>query len=193
MPPRLTPGENHQVQRNLLALHQRKEHQPEPVDEQRQPQPDVLTPIRQQARRRQTLKRRGGRVSLPRGQTLQCRTRGAQEDSNLEPENRARIPVPASVNPENAVALDLHEPDPETMWSSDLGWVPKSILLETRKKEVTKLQQFFTYEEVPQAGAIAVTDISGAFLHAVLEKKFFVMPPAEYRKPGVEDKEIPVR
>ena len=22
----------------------------------------------------------------------------------------------------NAVALDLHEPDPETMWSSDLGW-----------------------------------------------------------------------
>ena len=58
-----------------------------------------------------------------------------------QPEKRARIPAPASVNPEtfammlesdgnletytelNAVALDLHEPDPETMWSSDLGWV----------------------------------------------------------------------
>ena len=57
-----------------------------------------------------------------------------------QPEKRARIPeTPASVNPEtfammlesygnletytelNAVALDLHEPDPETMWSSYLG------------------------------------------------------------------------
>ena len=57
-------------------------------------------------------------------------------------EKRAIVPeTPASVNPEtftmmfesddnletytelNAVALDLHEPDPETMWSSDLGWV----------------------------------------------------------------------
>ena len=27
--------------------------------------------------------------------------------------------------------------------------------------------------------------ISGAFLHALLEKHFFVTPPAEYRKPGV--------
>ena len=54
----------------------------------------------------------------------------------------------------NAVALDLHEPDPETMWSSDLGWVPKSILQEAREKEVTKLQQFETYEEeVPHAEA----------------------------------------
>ena len=57
-----------------------------------------------------------------------------------QPEKCARIPeTPASVNPEtfammlesdgnletytelNAVALDLHEPDPETMWSSDWG------------------------------------------------------------------------
>ena len=53
----------------------------------------------------------------------------------------------------NAVVLDLHEPDPETMWSSDLGWVPKSILQEAREKEVKKLQQFETYEEVPQAEA----------------------------------------
>ena len=36
---------------------------PEAVDEQPQPQPDVGTPIWQQARRRQMLKRRGGRVS----------------------------------------------------------------------------------------------------------------------------------
>ena len=28
-------------------------------------------------------------------------------------------------------------------------------------------------------------DIAGAVLHAVLEKHFFVTPPAEYRKPGV--------
>ena len=60
------------------------------------------------------------------------------------PESRARNPeTPVSVNPKtfammlesdgnletytelNAVALDLHEPDPETMWSSDLDWVPK--------------------------------------------------------------------
>ena len=32
---------------------------------------------------------------------------------------------------------------------------------------------------------MAVADISGAFLHAVLEKHFFVTPPAEHRKPGV--------
>ena len=32
---------------------------------------------------------------------------------------------------------------------------------------------------------MAVADISGAFLHAVFEKHFFVTPPAEYRKPGV--------
>ena len=88
-----------------------------------------------------------------------------------QPEKRARIPVPASVNPEtfammlesdgnletytelDAEALDLHEPAPKTMWSSDLGWVPKSILQEAREKEVTKLQQFETYEEVPQAEA----------------------------------------
>ena len=53
----------------------------------------------------------------------------------------------------NALALDLHELDPETMWSSDLGWVPKSILQQAREKEVKKLQQFDTYEEVPQARA----------------------------------------
>ena len=88
-----------------------------------------------------------------------------------QPEKRARIPALASVNSEtfammlesdgnletytelNAVALDLHEPDPETMWSSDLGWVPKSSLQEAREKEVKKLQQFETYEEVPLAEA----------------------------------------
>ena len=99
-----------------------------------------------------------------------------------QPEKRARIPAPASVNPEtfammlesdgnletytelNAVALDLHEPDPETMWSSDLGWVPKSILQEAREKEVTKLQQFETYEEVPQVEAEGQEIISSQFV-----------------------------
>ena len=89
-----------------------------------------------------------------------------------QPKKSAKIPeTPASVNPEtfammlesdgnletytelNAVALDLHEPDPETIWSSDLGWVPKSILHEPRDKEVKKLQQFETYEDVPLAEA----------------------------------------
>ena len=127
------------------------------------------------------------------------------------------------------------------------GWLPKSILQEAREKEVKKLQQFETYEEVPLAEAegqgiissrfvdkweesgelrsrlvsrgyesshtdpaslfaatpsvvatrivlvlglaqdveMAVADTSGAFLHAVLEKHFFVTAPAEYRKPGV--------
>ena len=32
---------------------------------------------------------------------------------------------------------------------------------------------------------MSVADISGAFLHSVLEKHFFVTPLAEYRKPGV--------
>ena len=133
------------------------------------------------------------------------------------------------------------------MWSSDLGWVPKSILHEAREKEVKKLQQFETYEEVPLAESegqeivssrfvrkmgrkwrteispgferlrvesggpgctlcyytfgcgdencacvglaqdveMAVADISGAFLHAVLDKHFFVTPPTEYCKPSV--------
>ena len=153
----------------------------------------------------------------------------------------------------NAAALDLHEPDPETTWSSDLGWVPKSILQEAREKEAKKLQQFETYEEVPQAEAegqeiissrfvdkweesgelrsrlvsrgyessqvdpaslfaatpsvtatrialvlgsaqdaeMAVANISGAFLHAVLEKHFFVTPPET--KCCVEGEEILVR
>ena len=123
----------------------------------------------------------------------------------------------------------------------------KSILQEAREKELRKLQQFETYEGVPQAEAdgqeiissrfvdkweasgelrsrlvsrgygssqvdpaslfaaaptvtatrialvlglaqdveVAVADISGAFLHAVLEKPFYVKQPVEYRKPGV--------
>ena len=135
----------------------------------------------------------------------------------------------------NAVAQDLHEPDPETVWSSDLGWVPKSILQEAREKEVPQAEaegqevissRFVDkwegsgelrsglasrgYESnqadpaslfaatpsvvatrialvlgLAQDAELAVADISGAFLHAVLEKHFFVTPPPEYRKPGV--------
>ena len=36
-----------------------------------------------------------------------------------------------------------------------------------------------------QGKEMAVADISGAFLLAVLEQHFFVTPPAEHRKPGV--------
>ena len=99
-----------------------------------------------------------------------------------QPEKRAKVPSPASVNPEtfammlesdgnletytefNAVALDLHEPDPETMWSSDLGWVPNSILHEAREKEVKKLQQLETYEEVPLSEAEGQEIISSRFV-----------------------------
>ena len=146
----------------------------------------------------------------------------------------------------NVAASDLHESDPEEMWSNDLGWVPKSDLQAAREKEVTKLQEFDTFEEVLQDEAegeiissrfvdkwdtggelrsrlvsrgyeasqidpasllaatpsvmatrialvlglahdvdVAVADISGAFLHAVVEQPFHVKPPIEYRKPGI--------
>ena len=32
---------------------------------------------------------------------------------------------------------------------------------------------------------MAVADIFGAFLHAVVEQPFYVKPPIEYRKPGI--------
>ena len=64
----------------------------------------------------------------------------------------------------NAVALDLHEPDPETMWSSDMEWIPKSILHKASEKEVTKLQQFETYEEIPLAEAEGQEIISSRFV-----------------------------
>ena len=125
----------------------------------------------------------------------------------------------------------------KTMWSSDLGWVPKSILQEAREKRVTKLQQFETYKEVPQAEAEGQKITSSRFVDkweesgelrsrlvsrsyessqadrsdencarvgigtrrgngsgghfwsfsswSVLEKHFYVTPPAEYRKPSV--------
>ena len=146
----------------------------------------------------------------------------------------------------NVAASDLHESDPEEMWSNDLGWVPKSDLQAAREKEVAKLQEFDTFEEVPQnefegeimsswfvdkwdtSGElrsrlvsrgyeasqidpvslfdatpsvtatriafvlvlahdvdIAVADISGAFLHAVVEQPFYVKPPIEYQIPGI--------
>ena len=86
-----------------------------------------------------------------------------------QPEKRARIPeTHVEVDPEtfaltlesrgtmetynelNVAASDLHESDPEEVWSNDLGWVPKSDLQAAREKEVTKLREFDTFEEVPQ-------------------------------------------
>ena len=99
-----------------------------------------------------------------------------------QPEKRAKIPTLASVNPEtfammlesdgnletytelNAVALDSREPDPETILSRDLECVPKSILHEAREKEVKKLQQFETYEEVPLSEAEGQEIISSRFV-----------------------------
>ena len=97
-----------------------------------------------------------------------------------QPEKRAKIPA-FLVNTEtfvmmlqsdgkletypvfDVVALDSHEQITETLWSSHLGWVPKSILQEIRK-EVTKLQQFETFEEVPQAEAEGQEIISSLFV-----------------------------
>ena len=50
----------------------------------------------------------------------------------------------------NVAASDLHESDLEEVWSNDLGWVPKSDLQAAREKEVTKLREFDTFEEVLQ-------------------------------------------
>ena len=59
----------------LSALHERKEHNLNLWTSSLNPNPTWGTPMWQQARRRQTQQRRGGRVSRPRGQTLQCRVR----------------------------------------------------------------------------------------------------------------------
>ena len=251
--------------------------QREPVDEQPQHQPDVgdsemaVTPDAKVIRRTRIVAKRSDPAVPTAGVPKRMRIWSKHSRPltpavvSEQPETRARIHASTSVYPEtfammlesdgnlqtytelNAVALDLHEPDPETMWSSDLGWVPKSILHKAREKEVKKRQQFKTYEEVPLAKAkgqeiitsrfvdkweesgelrsrlvsrgyesshadpaslfaatpsvvatrIAcvlglaqdvertVADISGFFLHAVLEKHFFVTPAAEHRKPGV--------
>ena len=93
----------------------------------------------------------------------------ATDTVSEQTEKRARLPeTHAEVDPEtfaltleshgtmetytelNVAASDLHEPDPEEMWSNDLGWVPKSALQAAREKEVAKLQEFDTFEEVPQ-------------------------------------------
>ena len=149
--------------------------QPEPVDEEPQPKPDVAdsdmaagteTPDAAATRRTRILTKRSD-PAVPNEEVPEKMRLWSKHSRPLtlavvseQPEKRARIPAPASVNPEtfammlesdgnletytelNAAALDLHEPDPETMRSSDLGWVPKSILQESREKEVTKLQQF---------------------------------------------------
>ena len=164
-----------------------------------------------------------------------------------QPEKRARIPeTPASVNPEtfammlesdgsletctelNAVALDLHEPDPETMWSSQTcrmtarkrsrncrnlkrtkrsnrvrprdrkssvhglstKWEESGELrsrLVSRGYESSRVDPASLFAATPSVVAtrialvlglaqdveMAVADISGAFLHVVLEKHFF--------------------
>ena len=85
----------------------------------------------------------------------------ATDTVSEQPEKRARLPeTHAEVDPEtfaltlesrgtlemytelNVAASDLHEPDPEEMWSNELGWVPKSALHAARELEVTKLQEF---------------------------------------------------
>ena len=97
-------------------------------------------------------------------------------------EKRARLPeTRAEMDPEtfaltlesrgtltykglNEAASDSHEPDPEEMWSNDLGWVPKPVLEAAREKEVPKLQGFDTFEEVPQTEAEGQEIVSSQFV-----------------------------
>ena len=99
-----------------------------------------------------------------------------------QPEKRARLPeTRAEMDPEtfaltlesrgtltykelNEAASDLHGPDPEEMWSNDLGWVPKPVLEAAREKEVPKLQGFDTFEEVPQTEAEGQEIVSSQFV-----------------------------
>ena len=167
--------------------------QREPVDEQAQPQPNMEdsemaagteTPDAETTRRTRIVTKKSDPAVPTEGVLKRMRIWSKHSAVVSEqPEKCASIPkTPASVNPEtfatmlesngnvetytelDAVALDLHEPDPETMWSSDLEWVPKSILQEAREKEVKKLQQFETYEEVPQAEAEGQEIISSRFV-----------------------------
>ena len=147
--------------------------QREPVDEKPQPQPDLgdsemavstETPDAETIRRTRIVAKRSD-SAVPTEVVPKRMRIWSKHSRPLTPavvseqlEKRAKIPTPASVNTETSAMMlesdgKLDEPDPETMWSSDLGWVPKSILQEARKKEVTKLQQFETYEEVPLAEA----------------------------------------
>ena len=156
MPLRLTPGETTEPPSSVRLSDSAREEgvQPEPVDEQPQPQPDVVdsdmaagtgTPDAEATRRSDPAVLKEKVPKMMRIWSKHSRPLTPAVVSE-QPEKRARFPAPASVNPEtfammlesdgnletytvlNAVALDLHEPDPETMWSSDLKLVPKSIL-----------------------------------------------------------------
>ena len=140
MPPRLTPGENLQVQQNLrdlLDLHERKERNVNLWM--------AVTPDAGAIRRTRIVAQRLD-LAVPTEEVPKRMRIWSKHSRPLTPAvvseqrgKRARIPeTPVSVNPEtfamtlasdgnletytelNAVALDLHEPDPETMWSSDL-------------------------------------------------------------------------
>ena len=108
----------------------------------------------------------------------------------------------------NAVALDLHQPLAEAEGQEIISsrfvdkWEESGELgsrLVSRGYESSHADPASLFAATPSVVAtrialvlglakdveMAVADISGAFLHAVLEKHFFVTPPAEYRKPGV--------
>ena len=126
------------------------------MDEQPQPQPDVVdsdmaagteTPDAEATRRTRILTKRSDPAVQNEMEPKKMRiwskhsrpltpavvseqfARMLESDGNLETYTEL-----------NAVALDLHELDLEMIWSSDLGWIPKSTLLEAREKEVTKLR-----------------------------------------------------
>ena len=126
--------------------------QPEPVDEQPQPQPDVgdsdmavstETPDAEATYLDQEVRP----CSADRG----C----AQEDADLEQalasvDASSRVRTAGATRKLNAVALDLHEPDPETMWSSDLGGgYPSQSCMRPVEKDVKKLQQFRNVRRSP--------------------------------------------
>ena len=128
-----------------------EEAQREPVDEQPETQPDVgdsqmaVTPDAEAIRRTRLVAKRSDPAvpteGVPKRMRIWSKLSRPLTPAVVpeQPEKRAKIPTPTSVNPEtlammlesdgnletytelNAVALDLHEPDPETMLSNDLG------------------------------------------------------------------------
>ena len=123
--------------------------QPEPVDERPQPQPDVgdsemaagtETPDAETTRRTRIVTKRSDPAVPTEGVHKRMRI-WSKHSRPLTPGSRVRTAGETCKNSgtprhsdgnldsyteSNAVALDLHEPDPETMWSRDLEWVPKS-------------------------------------------------------------------
>ena len=132
MPPRLTPGENLQVQQNLqvqrdLDLHERKERNANLWTSSLKPQPDVgdsdmaagteSVPTAETIRRTRIVPKRSDPEVPTEGVPKRMRIWSKHSRPltpavvSEQPEKRAKIPAPASVNPETLAMMlesDVH-------------------------------------------------------------------------------------